>query len=279
MSSTSLDSLFTKLLDLRDSLATSAEQKDVHKLRTTCRRIETVLRIRDDRPGRAASKVLRSTKRLRKAAGDVRDLDVQLTILENLNGDSVAQEKRSVASQLQKTRGKRAAKLIADVEEELDKNFEDRIAKVSGRLPGSTSDNNGFASRALEAFASVAQDYPTLTKANLHQFRIACKHVRYTAEMDETQLAQTVVTEAKRMTDAIGDWHDVLTLAERAEKVLRRRKGSPLMQMLRQLQARKLDDALDITADVKSKLLHLHAENAMRLAEESGATAASVEAA
>jgi CHAD domain-containing protein len=80
---------------------------------------------------------------------------------------------------------------------------------------------------AARALAQVLADFESahraaspLGAATLHDFRIATKRLRYRAEVlapnPDAALAER---ELKRAQDAIGAWHDWLTLGERAERV------------------------------------------------------------
>ena len=59
--------------------------------------------------------------------------------------------------------------------------------------------------------------FPALNGANLHDFRKACKQLRYLAEAHGTGVEQAVLAEAlHRVQDAIGAWHDFSELQQRA---------------------------------------------------------------
>jgi len=67
-----------------------------------------------------------------------------------------------------------------------------------------------------------------------------------------------VIEPLKRIQDAIGVWHDWLTLAATAESVLTPSGQAPLLSALRASTRSKYLEALRITADAKRALLELH---------------------
>jgi CHAD domain-containing protein len=67
-----------------------------------------------------------------------------------------------------------------------------------------------------------------------------------------------VIEPLKRIQDAIGVWHDWLTLAATAESVLTPSGQAPLLSALRTSTRSKYLEALRITADDKRVLLEMH---------------------
>ena len=67
--------------------------------------------------------------------------------------------------------------------------------------------------------AEVVRPSGPVTEDVLHQYRIPVKRARYAAEFapKSTEAAQ-FITQIKRLQDAIGDWHDWLTLTQTASK-------------------------------------------------------------
>ena len=69
----------------------SARPEDIHALRTTIRRLETALDVLLPEPDRDARKLVKQMAKLRRRAGGVRDLDVQMFALRSLRHAPVAQ--------------------------------------------------------------------------------------------------------------------------------------------------------------------------------------------
>ncbi len=98
-----------------------------------------------------------------------------------------------------------------------------------------------------------------MSEQNLHDFRMRCKRVRYTAEMaGETPRVEDVVTPLKQIQDSIGAWHDWLVLSARAEKLFGDNGDVPLLAALHNVTRAKYAEAVRTVADSKRKLLDLH---------------------
>jgi len=86
--------LFEKLQQV-SRLSSGARPEVVHQLRTTIRRIETVVGARPE-PGRNEKKLLKQLRRLRRRAGKVRDLDVQIEALRSLGLEGITRDRARV---------------------------------------------------------------------------------------------------------------------------------------------------------------------------------------
>ncbi len=256
-----LERLFQRLLRIGRKLHSGAGAEDVHQLRTTARRIETFLAAHEDRLGGAAGKLARQMARLRRRAGRVRDLDVQMQLLRGVTVESITRERSRLMLDLERSRAKREKKMTAVLEREFTDALRKRMRKISEQLPLLTSapEAEEYEIQALDIFAAVANDFAVLDETNLHDFRIACKGVRYTAELGEGPDAAKVVSECKRLQNTIGDWHDTVMLTKRAERLFSSTR-SPLAAVLRTLRTAKLTDALRTAAEVKRNLLQLRRE-------------------
>jgi hypothetical protein len=111
---------------------------------------------------------------------------------------------------------------------------------------------------ALDQFSGLSHAYGRLSEDNLHDFRMDAKRLRYLAESAGQSLeARSVVDQLKRIQDAIGDWHDWLTLTRSAAKLLDAPAKSPLLAALRTRTRARFLRALRITADAKQDLAEL----------------------
>jgi CHAD domain-containing protein len=240
-----------------------AEEESVHRVRTGTRRvqamIETVLR---ETGGsipelqQAAQDWLKDLKKIRRAAGPVRDLDVHRGLLKKLverrqkTGDAedadpgeghrpdllsapaavlpaspLEQHADHLDAWLKHARQHQADSLkkeIAKRSRKLDEHeakFEQALAKVPARARRRTSRSAALV--ALEAFVRLSDEMPVLDAANLHDFRKGAKNARYIAESGgEDPTAEAVAKALKKLQDDIGDWHDWLVLAEEARTAL-----------------------------------------------------------
>jgi len=256
--------LFDKLLRI-SRRSSGAKPETVHQLRTTIRRVETLLATTLPALGRKEQKLLKQLDRLRRRAGKVRDLDVQIQALRSLRLESITRDRARVMAFLEKARAKRESKLLRAFQNEVGGGLHKRLERTATRLqrefskpaqPG--SDEQHFLTAALDKFAAVVKQHPALSEGNLHSFRMGCKRVRYLAEMaGEGPRVAAVIEPLKRIQDAIGVWHDWLTLAATAESVLTPSGQAPLLSALRASTRSKYLEALRITADAKRALLEL----------------------
>jgi CHAD domain-containing protein len=85
---------------------------------------------------------------------------------------------------------------------------------------------------------------------------------------DENPAAEKVVGQLKRIQDAIGDWHDCVTLIETAESAVST-PHSPLLTVLHSRARAKFIEALRITAQAKTELLQMRSNVPSRKQPES----------
>jgi CHAD domain-containing protein len=227
----------------------NADPEAVHRVRTGSRRLQAMLEatLREagptahalERPARAW---LRELKQIRRAAGAVRDLDVQRKLLENWVGEQIP--KQDAATSSSETRPpemqaemKQAEMLDAWLKGErkhlaqgMQKQISKRqqgLAKRQGalftaitRVPlGRSVAPRSADAVALEEFVRASDAMPLLHAENLHDFRKATKKARYVAEVG-AEGNSGVAKALKRVQDAIGEWHDWVCLGEEAKAAL-----------------------------------------------------------
>jgi CHAD domain-containing protein len=257
--------LFDRLLRI-SRLSSGAKPETVHQLRTTIRRIETLVATTLPAPSRKEEKLLKQLGKLRRRAGKVRDLDVQIDALGSVRLESVTRDRARVMAFLEKARAKREKKLLRAFQDDLGAGLHKRLRRTSTRLQQETSNpaqphaaGDRFLAAALDKFAAVVKQRPTLSEGNLHDFRMDCKRVRYLAEMaGEGPQVAAAIEQLKRIQDSAGVWHDWVTLTATAESVLARSGQVPLLSALRASARSKYLEALRITADAKRALLAMH---------------------
>jgi CHAD domain-containing protein len=216
----------------------------VHKFRTSTRRVETVLEDLVPQPNHGTKKLLRLLRRLRRKAGRVRDLDVQMALLRGLKIARQGAQKAQLIRALGSDRGKREKKLVGS----LDKNAVRELRKRLKNACVGLAIPNGMEplALALSRFAEVARDHSPLTQKTVHEYRIVGKRARYLIELAEKDPeSEAVVKELKRMQDVVGNWHDWLTLTERAEELFGGVKDSALVAALRNLTRAKFRESID----------------------------------
>src|SRR5438093_11070740 len=119
-------SVFQKLERVVSKLTSDANAKGVHDFRTTSRRVETLISELLPKPSRSARKLRKQLAKLRKRAGQVRDLDVQAAALESLKGRDVVQ-KRLLQEALLSERRRLGKKLVAGLEDDELKSLRKRL--------------------------------------------------------------------------------------------------------------------------------------------------------
>jgi CHAD domain-containing protein len=227
-----------------------ADPEAVHRVRTGSRRLQATLEamLREGGPAahaleRPARAWLRELKQVRRAAGAVRDLDVQRKLLENWIGkrgpvpdaapDSEANPlpiaaeskqaealdawlkgaRKHLARSMQKQIRKRQQGLASGQGE-----FFTAITRIPLGRPRAVRSADAV---ALEDFVRAADAMPLLHMENLHDFRKATKKARYVAEAGtEGERHSSVAKALKQVQDAIGEWHDWVCLGEEAKAAL-----------------------------------------------------------
>lgn len=215
--------LTIRLLALLEKMTGEASSDDVHKLRTSVRRIEVRL-------GHCSPKVAKSLRALRKKAGKVRDIDVHLGLLKSslftpatksaAIASSVRDELRRILNSNRERDQKSLLRLVARAAPLL----ESRLPKAVHRAIRPEPD----AAAARQLTISARRHYLQWTHsipdagAPLHRLRIDAKKLRYSLEPlaafpDASEMAEHL----KQVQDAIGSWHDWATLLELAGQKLR----------------------------------------------------------
>lgn len=255
--------LIQKLKKTIKQVSSRPSPEQVHQLRTTVRRLETLLAATGKK--RSSSKLLKQLARLRRPAGKVRDIDVQMAALREIRLETAGADKARVMRRLQKLHKKREKRLIATTEAELADGLSRRLKDLlrDVQTPADLTPRKDHTAAALEKFAKLVSSYPQLNEETLHDFRMACKRVRYLAEISgETPRSEQVVSQLKRIQDGVGEWHDWVTLIETAEDVISV-PHSPLLTAVRTRARSKFIQALRVTAEAKTALLQMHADAAV----------------
>jgi len=118
--------LSVRLLALLGKMADKGDEEDVHKLRTTVRRLEVQL-------GQCPPKIAKSLKSLRRKAGKVRDVDVHLGLLRSslFTGPAAAPNAAAVCDKLRRALESERERHV----ESLLRVVEDAAPLLEARLP------------------------------------------------------------------------------------------------------------------------------------------------
>ena len=252
-------------------------RKTIHNLRVLTLRLQAALeyRLNGREPDATATELAQSWRRqgkkLRRALGLVRQADVSLDklarvrswaesaahghpVLPNESLGAIEELERGV----KRRRETAAKKLIARIE-----GRRKRLLRLSRKLEAALEGfapaaENGAAVRILAQISAAAAEFPTLDSENLHNFRKRIKKFRYLAEVfaPVDAVAASQATMLKRMTGAVGEWHDWQALTEDAACADRRDAMMTVAAEFLQAQAgRSLQHALKLCRESMSRLL------------------------
>lgn len=256
-------------------------RKSVHNLRVATLRLQAALEFSSawvdasSSPARSAQRWVRQAKKLRRALGPVRQADVSLGKLATMR--DWAEHPASAPAALPKeffgaiekiertvTRRRKAAakKLVTEIERR-----HERLNRLSRELktaPGcfASTMENGIAERIQSQIAAAGAGLAEPDPENLHKFRKRIKKIRYLAEMfaplDSSAAHQASML--KRMTAAIGEWHDWQALAEEAARIGGGSAAASAVEFLQARARRSFQDARMICIETMDSLINHSAD-------------------
>jgi CHAD domain-containing protein len=244
---------FQKLDRELSKLAKKPAPDRVHKFRTNSRRVEALLSEVAPERHRNDEKLLELLARLRKKAGRVRDLDVQIESLRALKFPQANGHKSQMMDALVDERAKREKKLSRAFDRDTTGEIRKRLKRAAHEMdiPPDTEPLE----LTLRKLEELGHNDAPVTEKTLHQYRIIGKRARYIAELADGNLeAKRVVEQLKRMQDVIGDWHDWLKLTQKAEELLGGVRDSALVAMLRNVTQAKFRQSLHAVGEIRSVL-------------------------
>jgi CHAD domain-containing protein len=257
--SSDFDRLHMELAEALVACRADSRRHAVHDLRTGTRKVEAVVqKVLEDHPGamrlrKAAKKALRELKRVRKAAGPVRDLDVHRNLAKELREQvlkrnssgtkqSLAKEFKKLDDRLRRRRKRSASKLqkvLKDEEVQLEAALED-MAKAMTLLRPSPPPLTTAQQWTGRFFPPPGGSF----EERLHEYRKQTKAARYLAGLQQSSAAaRQLENRLKQMQDSIGRWHDLMLLTTRARALLGKRS------VLAGVVAAERDSALQDAAD------------------------------
>jgi len=242
--------VFEKLEQDLVKLSSKPRAENVHRFRTGTRRLQILLGELSPKLGRSQKKLLKMLGRIRKRAGKVRDLDVQLAALRSLKIPREPRRKTQLVNQLIELRGEQEKKLRKAVDEGTAREIRKRLKRASKDFnPETSRDPLEVARGMLEA---IERGGASVTEALLHQYRILSKRARYAAEFaDPSAEAEQFIAAIKRIQDALGDWHDWLTLTQTASERLGEVRESSLVAELHNVTGAKFRHAVVVLSQMR----------------------------
>lgn len=228
-----------------------ASPKGVHHLRTTIRRIESLVSYANPDIDKKLEHSLEKMADLRKRAGKVRDLDVQADLLGTLGNGSTAKDRKTLAALLEKKRNRQAKRLESAVKKLQRSKFftrMDLIAEQTGVLQDAKNRPLAPLEEARAQLVEMASEFAarqTIKTSRLHEARVTLKRIRYLAELaDKNTEQKNFIGELKSAQDVIGDWHDWQELAGTAEKQFSDRVNCALLREARTVLGARHSDAM-----------------------------------
>ena len=237
----------------------SAESTEhVHQLRVATRRAAAALRVfADSLPRRRRRWIQRRLKKMRRAAGDARDYDVQL---KRINADKTRNvpTRRLLRKYLQSCRRRAQASVIDAQEDFKRRRFEAKAAKLLKKVRWRGRDDEpSFAEAARDTLASLADRFFLAAAGDLHQvsqlhwLRIQGKRLRYAMEIFAAafppSFRRDLYAEIEKLQERLGRLNDHATAAERYRTWLDsgdHELNEELLEELIQAEERKLDRAV-----------------------------------
>jgi CHAD domain-containing protein len=246
--------VFQKLEQDLVKLSSKPRAENVHRFRTGTRRLQILLGELSPKLDRNQRKLLKLLGRIRKRAGKVRDLDVQSAALRSLKIPREPRRKTQLVNHLIELRSQQEKKLGKAVDE-------NTIREIRKRLKRASKNFNAEANRDPLAVARgmlerINRGDGPVTEALLHQYRILSKRARYAAEFAEPSAeAEQFIAGLKRIQDALGDWHDWLTLTQTASEHLGEVQESSLVAELHNVTGAKFRHAVAMLLHMRAKLV------------------------
>jgi CHAD domain-containing protein len=235
-------------------LSEGVSEKGVHRLRTTIRRLETLVDAGVPRLRRKQKKALDDLRVLRKRAGKVRDLDIQIALLGSIGNGSASADRRSLAEVLKARRERQVARLVLASKKLDSAKLFDRLARIADDAGLEETPATTVLEELQERLSQLAQEYGSrrsLKPARLHKLRIQVKLLRYRAELAQSAPGQEELIEKLRYVQGlIGEWNDWGMLAESADEHFRERVNCALLVEIRSLLAARYSAADSAAANL-----------------------------
>ena len=255
------------------SLPPNPLPKDVHKLRTSARRVEAIACALPEVEGKASHRLIKAVAPLRKAAGGVRDMDVLRANIRKLRQTAPAESLARLMEHIESARTDEASELSHKLDrkrKEAKHNLKRYSQQVKAAMAETQNGSNGHArngyhrngmnSMAKHVAGEIAE-WPAINAENIHEFRLRIKQLRYILQLDEkadAALLSALGTVQRR----IGDWHDWQQLGEIAHEYLEPSQDADLLAQIDKVMQQKFDRALTAAKSLRrqhmrSAILHV----------------------
>jgi CHAD domain-containing protein len=236
--------LYARLLQITQ---TRIGPEQAHRLRTTARRMQAFSQRME--LSKREKHAIKESEVLRKRAGKLRNIDVQLVLLNKVHTPNFKAPIESLQLHLQKKREKLEGKLNKRLQRLQEKELGIHITAIAKRMPSGPA-HAGIMAEVHTDFAQLVADHVSDPKlktddARLHNLRTRLKKIRYRAEAaGPLPSAIKMVAQLKKVQDAIGHWHDCTELLSTASEHLQEPNAIPLLAQIRSLTASARSAAL-----------------------------------
>jgi len=232
--------------------------KVVHRLRTTTRRMETLVAYLHPKLTSKQASAIEDLNALRKRAGKVRDLDIQMELLkQGIGNGSAVLDRRNLTRFLQDKRTRQAKRLVTAARKtERSRLFTHLQHSEQHALQhpdsfGDASTPLRHAETQLTELAAQFVSHAKMKPRRLHGMRTRMKLIRYQAELAaESDEQKQFVQKMKTVQDAVGEWHDWQALCATAEKFFKERANCPLLVEARAVNASKYAAAISAVSSL-----------------------------
>jgi CHAD domain-containing protein len=224
-----LETRFEEMYGFRQAALDWSDPEGVHSMRVASRRLRSAMR--DFMPflrQRGLTPVLKQTKSIAAALGEVRDQDVAIIALEKIqkqSPDAVSAALQQLIDERKELRTESREKLnsvlVAEEMKEAKSEFLSRVEKATAeRKPrGSAEHQITYAKMSATVILDRLKELEKLSESlyrpfeieSLHDMRIAAKRLRYALELFQQcwgRPLQTFSKNAARIQTALGDVHD-----------------------------------------------------------------------
>ena len=224
-------------------LSSGHRPEAVHRFRTTTRRLQTLVQDLAPTDNRNQRKLLKTLNRIRRSAGQVRDLDVQLEALRSLRVAEEPRRKTRLTQTLLELRAQHERKLRKQLKKDDVREIGRRLKKAYSAIAlDQKTDPLEIARKMLEK-ATLPTD--ASQEDLLHRYRIVVKRARYAAEFaPRSKRTVHFLTQLQKLQDAIGNWHNWMTLTHSAMEQLGDVTESSLVAALHNVTRAKLRQAI-----------------------------------
>jgi CHAD domain-containing protein len=238
-----------------------ATPHEVHSVRTAIRRFEAAMQALALDSNGNEQRLLKKLVKLRKRAGNVRDLDVLTGYVATLEIDDEDSCLVQLLEYLGWEHGRRSQQFHSTAMKQ-GESLRRRLKRTSIRLEALAK--GGVAGNTAPGYTTLSElrlqrelTAPIrLTKNNLHPYRLQVKELRYMLEMENDLADGELIEILVQVKDAIGEWHDWQELLTIARDNLHHASNCKLIPLLQKTTKQKLKHALAVANAGRKRIQH-----------------------